>query len=1400
MSDVGEGTLQLLVRLDDFADKIVKATPRKYVELVNACQAAKEAAAHATAEIKASPLKEEWADLFGLPVGGVAEAVASALEATSKVLVTAFGVGVTKICVLALDSFRLFLKLGFFSSIENETEVASRVGKLFEEVVFAIASITLYQDANLSVHVLMALLTAILMFYPMREKLLLQVLTCTFGTATYAKKDAIKQCAKHVTHLTILLFVNEMEVHAAEESYRPTVDVKFQKYLRQHQTRLLELRADLSRDNQVVITETMEHANQAIPQHIAGMHASTGGSSSAAGGGILDRDEHCVCLLIRGLSGIAMRSSDSEEQAAYVSAEKLGALELLEATLRAMDCTMDCGHRVIENVKEDLCKAILNSSLGTLNSEHEGYAFVCLVFVHLVKRFRRSLKTEIGVCYPLILLRLLEGSKADINVVSAKHKCIVSLKAISRILNDPQTCVDIFVNFDCDVHQPNLFERTANGLDRMSKQLSGASDQVNGSGKSSNVTVDEQTLEFDHTDSDLASTSSIRRQALDCLLCTAKSLAEWTSLPPMGEAKDEDETEESSTFVLMRSDSNAVVSEGDSERGKVSRASSIDAVEHQRAYKIALAEALDIFNKKPNKGVEYMVGGGWIERSPKAVCQFLTTPGLSKTMIGEYLGDPNKFNLSVLHEYGQSHDFTGMKFDMAIRQYLADFRLPGEAQKIDRVMEKFAGRYVENNPDVFRGPDTAYVLAYSIIMLNTDAHNQMVKNKMSLEDFIKNNKGIDLDGADLPRELLEDIYSSIVNNEIKMKAGESEGAEQVVPKKGMEYILSALNPNYRRRQFEQAQTVAMEKACEALQNSSESEFQVAESMEHARPMMEVAWPAMLGAFSVPMDESDDPHIIAMCLQGFRHAIHTAAALALDKERTMFVSSLAKFTVLQTTAEMKPKNVEAIKMLIDVALNDGNCLQDSWSHILRCISRIEHLQLIQSGLTTDALLLGGDAENGDNAVNSSTSRPRSVVLHSLDGPQVNSINIKEAGAKEAIGWVLENTDRTQMGLVFERSKTLSGSAIVDFVEQLCEVSLQELANPVAPRIFSLQKIVEVADHNLGRIRLVWSKIWVILSKYFIRVCCHPNQKVSMYGVDSLRQLIRKFMGKDENTSRDLQKDFLQPFDVVFRNTKSAEIRELIIVCVSQIALERVSSLRAGWSSIFGIFSAAAKDTQKKIVNVAFTTIERIVREHFDEINEARAFTVCVKCLLAYTSQELDIDVSLNSIAFLSFCALQLGEGKVRRAESQDADLEKIVEEGADKDQQIQMNEEKLFWFPLLDGMSKLIWDPRLEIRSASVEVLFDLLNCHGPSFTEDFWHTVFKDIVFDMFKGVDTSKEGMPGNCSVVCIVFAAHVLIRVACMSGRGHGVACHYVCSVYAPHGRLIPVSWHCFSLPIML
>lgn len=85
-------------------------------------------------------------------------------------------------------------------------------------------------------------------------------------------------------------------------------------------------------------------------------------------------------------------------------------------------------------------------------------------------------------------------------------------------------------------------------------------------------------------------------------------------------------------------------------------------------------------------------------------------------------------------------------------------------------MEKFAERYCSQNKDAFSSADTAYVLAYSVIMLQTDAHNPNIKpeKRMTKEQFISNNRGID-GGKDVDREFLGGIYDRIVSTPISLK-------------------------------------------------------------------------------------------------------------------------------------------------------------------------------------------------------------------------------------------------------------------------------------------------------------------------------------------------------------------------------------------------------------------------------------------------------------------------------------------------------------------------------------------------------------------------------------------------------------------------------------------------------
>ena len=80
-------------------------------------------------------------------------------------------------------------------------------------------------------------------------------------------------------------------------------------------------------------------------------------------------------------------------------------------------------------------------------------------------------------------------------------------------------------------------------------------------------------------------------------------------------------------------------------------------------------------------------------------------------------------------------------------------------------------------------------------------------------------------------------------------------------------------------------------------------------------MIEACWAPILAAFSVPLDQSDDEIVIALCLEGFRNAIHVTAGMSMKTHRDAFLTSLAKFTSLHSPADIKKKNIDAIKVNI-----------------------------------------------------------------------------------------------------------------------------------------------------------------------------------------------------------------------------------------------------------------------------------------------------------------------------------------------------------------------------------------------------------------------------------------------------------------------------------------------------
>ncbi|RDX96898.1 Brefeldin A-inhibited guanine nucleotide-exchange protein 2, partial [Mucuna pruriens] len=958
-----------------------------------------------------------------------------------------------------------------------------------------------------------------------------------------------------------------------------------------------------------------------------------------------------------------------------------------------------------------------------------------------------------------------------------QQKMIV-LRFLDKLCVDSQILVDIFINYDCDVNSSNIFERMVNGL---LKTAQGVPPGVT----TTLLPPQEATLKL---------------EAMKSLVAVLKSMGDWMNkqlrIPDPHSAKKAeapDNSPENGGFTMVNGNGEDSVDGSDSHSEVSNDASDVSTIEQRRAYKLELQEGISLFNRKPKKGIEFLINANKVGDSPEHIAAFLKdASGLNKTLIGDYLGEREELPLKVMHSYVDSFNFQGMEFDEAIRVFLQGFRLPGEAQKIDRIMEKFAERYCKCNPKAFSSADTAYVLAYSVIMLNTDAHNSMVKNKvhynpiMSADDFIRNNRGID-DGKDLPEEYLRSLFERISRNEIKMKENDlAPQQKQAVNPNRLLGLDSILNIVIRKRGEENMETSDdlirhMQEQFKEKARKTESIYYAATDVVILRFMIEVCWAPMLAAFSVPLDQSDDEVVISLCLEGFRYAIHVTSVMSMKTHRDAFVTSLAKFTSLHSPADIKQKNIDAIKAIVVIADDDGNYLQEAWEHILTCVSRFEHLHLLGEGAPPDATFFAFPQNDSEK-----TKQAKSTILPVLKkkGPgrmqyaaatlmrgsyDSAGIGSKGPGAvtSEQVNNIvsnlnmLEQVGSSEMNRIFTRSQKLNSEAIIDFVKALCKVSMEELRSPSDPRVFSLTKIVEIAHYNMNRIRLVWSSIWHVLSDFFVTIGCSANLSIAIFAMDSLRQLSMKFLEREELANYNFQNEFMKPFVIVMRKSGAVEIRELIIRCVSQMVLSRVNNVKSGWKSMFMVFTTAAYDDHKNIVLLAFEIIEKIIRDYFPYITETETttFTDCVNCLIAFTNSRFNKEISLNAIAFLRYCATKLAEGDLGSS-SRNKDKEvtgkisssapQTAKEGKQVNGEVTDKDDHLyFWFPLLAGLSELSFDPRPEIRKNALEVLFETLRNHGHLFSLPLWERIFESVLFPIFDyvrhAIDPSGGSSPVN-------------------------------------------------------
>lgn len=673
-------------------------------------------------------------------------------------------------------------------------------------------------------------------------------------------------------------------------------------------------------------------------------------------------------------------------------------------------------------VKDDLCRnlfALMNTERLTIFAADLQVSF--LLF--------ESLRTHLKYQLEHYLKKLIEIILNDSNKVTYEHKEI-ALDNLLQLWRIPGFHTELYVNYDCDMYCANLYEELTKLLAKHS----------------------------------ISSTSGVYHThllSLDALLIIAEGI-ENRCCEEKGriESEDNDEITNDISYFIGKS-SRIKISENVPKKEELAAKKSI---------KKWLPQGTEYFNQKPKKGIQFLQEHGVLkhELDVDEVSRFLReNPALNKGMIGEYVS--NRSNLKILDAFVKTFSFTGVRIDEALRTFLESFRLPGEAPTISLILEHFAEHWHKSNGEPFADVDSAFTLAYAIIMLNVDQHNENAKKQtvpMTPTAFKKNLKGVN-GGNDFEEEMLDEIYTTIKNEEIVMPAEHTGLVRE-------NYLWKIL--------LRKGQT---KDGCYIHDNSGTYDSE----------LFQIVYGPIVAALSSVYEKSENESVHKKVMQGFERCAFIAANLNMTKNLDMLILSISKFTIFYNQQKQNTIVVQfganakaqlALKSVFSLIHQHGNTMREGWKHLFDLL-----LALYSNGLLSKTFVEVEDFIEPSGKLNlvykeaPAAAKQDTGLLSSLYSYMVSAENLSKMPTPEEQNYIeaakecIKDCNLEQM---ISDSKFLHEEALFELVKSLIELSrgpdVQEsLAYDYNENvtIFFLEVLIKVVIQNRDRVMTIWNNV-------------------------------------------------------------------------------------------------------------------------------------------------------------------------------------------------------------------------------------------------------------------------------------------------------------------------------------
>ena len=85
---------------------------------------------------------------------------------------------------------------------------------------------------------------------------------------------------------------------------------------------------------------------------------------------------------------------------------------------------------------------------------------------------------------------------------------------------------------------------------------------------------------------------------------------------------------------------------------------------------------LNLFNKKPEKGLSFLIKHSFVADSPNVIANFLVTrKGISRQVLGEFLGSGTEKTKKILKSLCNEIDLSNLDVDEALRKFQSHIRI-----------------------------------------------------------------------------------------------------------------------------------------------------------------------------------------------------------------------------------------------------------------------------------------------------------------------------------------------------------------------------------------------------------------------------------------------------------------------------------------------------------------------------------------------------------------------------------------------------------------------------------------------------------------------------------------------------------------------------------------------------